>query len=62
MSNPMQINEEYNVRSRNYSEARDIPEGQKDRGLPNFNHMIHQVNVKDTYQPKLWQSSWIKAA
>ena len=49
----MEINASINIRGRNHSNLADIPEGQQNRGLPNFNHLIDKVKVKDTYVSKL---------
>lgn len=49
----MLINGDYNVRSKKHSPEADIPEGQADRGLPNFNHLMDKVTVKDTFVSKL---------
>ena len=49
----MQINGDVNIRSKEHSPACDIPEGQSDRGLPNFNHLIHKASVKDNFTSKI---------
>jgi len=49
----MTINGGVNIRSKDHTAEADVPDGQNDRGLPNFNSLIHQVSVKDTYEPKL---------
>lgn len=49
----MQINSSINIRGKAHSATSDIPEGQENRGLPNFNHLIDKVTVKDTFVSKL---------
>ena len=49
----MHINSTVNIRGKHHSAPGDIPEGQENRGLPNFNHLIDKVTVRDTYVSKL---------
>ena len=52
-SSPVAINGDVNIRSVTHSEPCDIPEGHTDRGLPNFNFLIDQVSVRDSFQSKV---------
>ena len=44
------INGEINIRSKENSEAKDIPKGFESRNLTNFDHLRNLVTVKDNYK------------